>query len=53
MIPPSRHDHVGHLVYRPERVICGGRGQEWRLNEDKTGRPLGWVPTPYSAEEVA
>ncbi len=40
--PPSRHDHVGFMVYTPEVVYCSECGQEWRLERDTGGRARMW-----------
>lgn len=46
--PPSRHDHVGHMVYGDVEAYCdpdrGGCGQGWYLAVDRTGKPIGWRP---------
>lgn len=35
--PPSRHDHVGHMVYDETEARCdlasGGCGQTWTLTD--------------------
>jgi len=42
---PSRHDHVGHMMWTDTESSCTGCGQRWVL----TNR--GWVVTVTGADD--